>query len=31
MPFLDERARKGLITLEDVKVIKYRASSQSPS
>ncbi|HOI43018.1 MAG TPA: DUF190 domain-containing protein [Elusimicrobiales bacterium] len=31
MPFLDEHVREGLITLEDVKVIKYRSSSQSPS
>ncbi|MDQ7774109.1 MAG: DUF190 domain-containing protein [Elusimicrobiales bacterium] len=31
MPFLDEHVKEGLITLEDVKVIKYRASSQSPS
>ncbi|HNT96664.1 MAG TPA: DUF190 domain-containing protein [Elusimicrobiales bacterium] len=25
-PFLDERVKEGLITLEDVKVIKYRTS-----
>lgn len=26
MPFLDETVVEGLITLEDVRVIKYRAS-----
>jgi PII-like signaling protein len=31
MPFLDEHVKEGLITLEDVKVVKYRASSRSPS
>lgn len=31
MPFLDERVQEGLITLEDVKVIKYRSSSQPAS
>ncbi len=31
MPFLDEQVQEGLITLEDVKVVKYRSSSQQAS
>lgn len=29
MPFLDENVKEGLITLEDVKVVKYRHSAEA--
>ena len=30
LPHLDEMVKEGLVTLEDVRVLKYRANSEKP-